>query len=741
MSIDHTVKQALLAELERRVLSPAARSVPSAWSVLIVDQVTIKVVSSLIKATDLLRYNIVLVEEIAPLRDPMQGMHALYFVQPTLRNVNFIARDFVVEQSATEAVVDEVEYEAAPEPTSGCCGGGRAATTRTTRRAVPIQLYASCQVFWASPPSAAVQKAIAAPDLAKHVRSADAVTAPGVAVDPRGLITLGSPTLGEMLEGRVSLEGRAQLVGQELAAFVRALAVATGGAAPVAVRAASNSPIAKQIAHATSAALDAQEAGTEQAAATGSGAGPLVVVLDRGVDLVTPLLHSFRVEPLARDLLPDVSETAYTPSEGGSAMPLDPLENPLWGRWRAALFSDAPAGIAADFKQFQNGNQAVAQQELLAPSGSPAPGGDAQRPDMATLRAVLAALPTFTQDKAAYSGLIDLMTRVKDAYTKRNLRDLTLIEQDVAVGDDHAERYEGVGGPVGISGSAAFVRVREMLAQGTLSEADGARLALIAMLSLSPGVPPELRNELFATGPGGQAASRIWRGLIALARTTTSSYSNVWTSLQRAPSGALAAPFSSAAGVAVLGGLAPAGAAAGVVGAHAINGDGSPSGGLLSRHRGPPKVARRDFDRTAMMWSRWRPTMALIAADIAAPHADAARALEADVPFARQPTGWHATGSSRMQGSSIPSAGVSARRRWRSEPSSGPPTASGPLSPAAPRVGRPPLVFYIAGGPTHEEYLAAAAISADSSFPYEVYVAGPPPVTPSEFVAQLMRAA
>jgi syntaxin-binding protein 1 len=64
-----------------------------AWKILIMDRVTVKVMSQSCKMADITDQGISLVEELFKRREPMPGMDAIYFIQPSKENIVMFLSD------------------------------------------------------------------------------------------------------------------------------------------------------------------------------------------------------------------------------------------------------------------------------------------------------------------------------------------------------------------------------------------------------------------------------------------------------------------------------------------------------------------------------------------------------------------------------------------------------------------------------------------------------------------------
>ena len=80
----------LLYEMLRSAKSKDSKS---AWKVLIMDKLTVKIMSYSCKMADITEEGVSLVEDIYKRRQPLPSMDAIYFIQPTKENVVMFLSD------------------------------------------------------------------------------------------------------------------------------------------------------------------------------------------------------------------------------------------------------------------------------------------------------------------------------------------------------------------------------------------------------------------------------------------------------------------------------------------------------------------------------------------------------------------------------------------------------------------------------------------------------------------------
>ncbi|CAL9061862.1 unnamed protein product [Musa banksii] len=86
----HVTRDRLLCEM---LQSTRAKDSKSTWKVLIMDKITVKVISHSCKMADITEEGVSLVEDIYKRRQPLPSMDAVYFIQPTKENVVMFLSD------------------------------------------------------------------------------------------------------------------------------------------------------------------------------------------------------------------------------------------------------------------------------------------------------------------------------------------------------------------------------------------------------------------------------------------------------------------------------------------------------------------------------------------------------------------------------------------------------------------------------------------------------------------------
>lgn len=79
--------------LHEMLRSTRAKDSKTRWKVLIMDKVTVKIMSCSCKMANITEEGVSLVEDIYKRRQPMPSMDAIYFIQPTKENIIMFLSD------------------------------------------------------------------------------------------------------------------------------------------------------------------------------------------------------------------------------------------------------------------------------------------------------------------------------------------------------------------------------------------------------------------------------------------------------------------------------------------------------------------------------------------------------------------------------------------------------------------------------------------------------------------------
>lgn len=157
-----------------------------------------------------------------------------------------------------------------------------------------------------------------------------------------------------------------------------------------------------------------------------------LIITDRTMDLIAPLVHELTYQAMAMDLLPiqdDGDKLIYRntirrgqPDQEEKDVELDDNDK-LWVQYRHRQMKDLLNDLSKDFKQFQAKNSQFAD-------------NDDQPISVNTIKDMMAGLPEFQEGKEAFALHIDMAEKCARLFQERKLLDLTSTEQCLATRTD-----------------------------------------------------------------------------------------------------------------------------------------------------------------------------------------------------------------------------------------------------------------------------------------------------------------
>ncbi|KAI5463706.1 Sec1-like protein [Mariannaea sp. PMI_226] len=156
-----------------------------------------------------------------------------------------------------------------------------------------------------------------------------------------------------------------------------------------------------------------------------------LVVTDRSMDLMAPLVHEFSYQAMAHDLLPikDADKVTFhttinegTPEAEEKDMELSEKDK-IWVENRHLHMKDTIDKLMGDFQKFLTENGHFTSE-------------NADPTNLNTIRDMLAGLPQFQEMKEAYSLHLSMAQECMNIFQKHKLPDIASIEQTLATGLD-----------------------------------------------------------------------------------------------------------------------------------------------------------------------------------------------------------------------------------------------------------------------------------------------------------------
>ncbi|ESR34475.1 hypothetical protein CICLE_v10004496mg [Citrus x clementina] len=389
-------RERLLYEMLRSAKTGKSKST---WKVLIMDKLTVKIMSYSCKMADITQEGISLVEDLYRRRQPLPSMEAIYFIQPTKENVVAFLSDM----------------------------SGKS------------PLYKKAFVFFSSPISR---------ELVTHIKK-DSTVLPRIgalremnleyfAIDSQGFVTDDERALEELFGDEESSQ-KADTCLNVMATCIATVFASLREFPLVRYRAAKS--------------LDAMTITTfRDLVPTKLAAGvwnclmkykqtiqnfPMsetceLLILDRSVDQIAPIIHEWTYDAICHDLL-NLEGNKYVhevPSKtGGPPEKKEVLleeHDPIWVELRHAHIADASERLHEKMTGFVSKNKAAQIQ-----NGS----RDGSNLSTRDLQKLVQALPQYSEQIDKLSLHVEIAGKINRIIRETGLRELGQLEQDIVFGD------------------------------------------------------------------------------------------------------------------------------------------------------------------------------------------------------------------------------------------------------------------------------------------------------------------